>query len=250
MENFSKVLSVSFAFFFDSKKSRRLIPIIESLGKVDRSKFEKPDAGYCSLNDWFRRKIKKDLLIKSIPRNDKILFSPCEGMVRFYRKFSFSSSIKVKKLFHSLEEFVQIPLEKEKIYDVFDFQLRPRDCHVVYSNVDGKITHQSNIGGKYLPVNFFGRLFFNNLFCKNRRDISVIDTENLGKIYFIEVGALNVGSIRQIVKSGQTIRKGQEKSYFQFGGSAVVIIIEQGKIKTDLNNLGRYVFVGSPIGNL
>ena len=48
-----------------------------------------------------------------------------------------------------------------------------------------------------------------------------------------EVGAAMVGSIRQTYKTGLEVKKGQEKGYFLFGGSTLVLLFERGKIEVD-----------------
>jgi phosphatidylserine decarboxylase len=53
-----------------------------------------------------------------------------------------------------------------------------------------------------------------------------------------EVGATMVGSIVQTY-TGDFVKKGEEKGYFKFGGSTVVLLFEKNKIRIDedlLNN--------------
>ena len=48
----------------------------------------------------------------------------------------------------------------------------------------------------------------------------------------VEVGATMVGSMLQSY-SGTSIKKGDEKGYFKFGGSTVVLLFEKDKIQID-----------------
>ena len=48
----------------------------------------------------------------------------------------------------------------------------------------------------------------------------------------VEVGATMVGRMIQTY-TGTTVKKGQEKGYFKFGGSTVVLLFEKDKIKID-----------------
>ena len=53
----------------------------------------------------------------------------------------------------------------------------------------------------------------------------------------IEVGATNVGSIRQSFVPGRPVQKGDEKGLFAFGGSCVITIFQRGRIRLDADIL-------------
>ena len=65
-----------------------------------------------------------------------------------------------------------------------------------------------------------------------------METEEFGKMCFIEVGAILVG---KIVDGGKTsFRKGDEKGYFEIGGSTIVVLIRDGiKIDEDIMEQSR-----------
>ena len=63
---------------------------------------------------------------------------------------------------------------------------------------------------------------------ENSREVTLMDTKNYGKVCYIEVGAMMIGKITNLNKD--TFKKGEEKGYFEFGGSTVVVLIED-KIK-------------------
>ena len=48
----------------------------------------------------------------------------------------------------------------------------------------------------------------------------------------MEVGALMVGKIVNYHGAGQ-VKKGQEKGRFEFGGSTIVLLVQQGKVDMD-----------------
>ena len=70
---------------------------------------------------------------------------------------------------------------------------------------------------------------------------------------FIEVGAMVVGRIHQSY-SDSTFNRGQEKGYFDFGGSTVIVLAQKNAIKINskilentLINLETQVELGFPI---
>ena len=62
--------------------------------------------------------------------------------------------------------------------------------------------------------------------------VTRIDSDGFGPLLVIEVGALTVGSIVQTFTPGRVAR-GEEKSYFHFGGSALLMLAQQGRIVFD-----------------
>ena len=67
-----------------------------------------------------------------------------------------------------------------------------------------------------------------SVFFENERQITILETENFGRLAFIEVGAMCVGKIIQTYK-GIVFRRGEMKGYFDFGASTVVVLGEKGK---------------------
>jgi phosphatidylserine decarboxylase len=70
----------------------------------------------------------------------------------------------------------------------------------------------------------------------------------------IEVGALNVASIVQTYAPGP-VERGDEKGYFQFGGSTVVLLFAAGRtlfdddlLENSRNGLETHVRSGEAIG--
>ena len=68
---------------------------------------------------------------------------------------------------------------------------------------------------------------------RNHRHWCFVQTPGMGTILQIEVGATVVGSIVQHQLSGGSCRRGEEKGYFQMGGSTVLIIFQSGRVEID-----------------
>ncbi|KAI1630636.1 putative phosphatidylserine decarboxylase [Biscogniauxia mediterranea] len=58
------------------------------------------------------------------------------------------------------------------------------------------------------------------------RGLIVIETETMGKVAVLPIGMAQVSSVVLTVKKEEKIKKGQEISYFQFGGSDIVLVFE------------------------
>ena len=63
----------------------------------------------------------------------------------------------------------------------------------------------------------------------NERTIQLLETTHFGRLGFVEIGALTVGRIVQQHDLKKPFHRGDEKSCFRFGGSAVALFGEPGK---------------------
>ena len=65
----------------------------------------------------------------------------------------------------------------------------------------------------------------------NKRELTVLHTEELGDVLCLAVGATGVGAIYQTYEPGKAVAKGDEHGYFGFGGSTVMTFFEPGRVK-------------------
>jgi phosphatidylserine decarboxylase len=110
-------------------------------------------------------------------------------------------------------------------------RLCPVDYHRYHYPDSGKILEHYRVPGAFDSVNPLALKFKNQIFIKNERQVTIIQTENFGRIAYIEVGAICVGKIVQSHSWTKPFMRGQEKGYFLFGGSTVVILGEKGAWK-------------------
>jgi phosphatidylserine decarboxylase len=92
------------------------------------------------------------------------------------------------------------------------------------------------------------------IFLKNKRMSTLLHTEICGDILMVEIGAMGVGTIRQTFSPKNLALKGQEKGYFEIGGSTVILIFERNRVRFSedvLENTARgmetYVLMGDEI---
>ena len=66
------------------------------------------------------------------------------------------------------------------------------------------------------------------VFTQNSREYSVIKSEEYGRIIQMEVGAMLVGKIsnRQFSERHFSVTGGEEKGYFEYGGSTIILLFE------------------------
>ena len=68
---------------------------------------------------------------------------------------------------------------------------------------------------------------------ENAREFCRIRTYYFDEIIQMEVGAMLVGKINNIEEGVKEVQKGQEKGYFSYGGSTVVVLFKEGAVDLD-----------------
>jgi phosphatidylserine decarboxylase len=90
---------------------------------------------------------------------------------------------------------------------------------------------------------------------QNKRTITEIQTESLGTVLMMEIGATCVGTIEQTYQPDVAMLKGAEKGYFAFGGSSTITIFEPGKVelaedllRNSAQQIETYALMGDKMG--
>jgi len=203
---------------------------------IDMSIYERPDYhNYSSINDWFTRKIRTDMRPISHPSDTSIVVSVADSRVVAFQNVKKDVGVWLKERPFTIRELVGA----NAYLDSFDngtmiiFRLAPQDYHRYHSPVSGVVTYQYQINGGLNSVNA-DAMKSNNKAIYNRRVVTAIDTNTtLGRVIVVAIGATCVGSVRPTVNISQTVVKGQETGYFQFGGSTVAVVFEAGKLLLD-----------------
>ena len=133
-------------------------------------------------------------------------------------------------------------------------RLAPYDYHRFHFPVNGEANDARTIKGEYHSVHPIALGKVPDVFCRNKRNVTELFSDNFGRIAYIEVGAITVGSIVQTYIPGM-VTKGQEKGYFQYGGSTIILLFEPNAIAFDEDlirdseqNIEVSVLAGSQIG--
>lgn len=74
---------------------------------------------------------------------------------------------------------------------------------------------------------------------ENKRVVTLLRSPAFGTVAMIEVGATNVGTIKQTHVPDRAVAKGEEKGVFKFGGSCVITLFERGRIRFDPDLLAQ-----------
>ena len=222
----SPAVSRLYGVLNDRKASAGKIPGFIEENHIRMEDFD--DREYVSFNDFFTRKLRDGA--RNIERNKDILISPADAKLLVY-KIDDDLRIDVKGRTYSVDEI----LADDKYSKEYSggiclvYRLCMDDLHRYCFIDNGRLKARRTIKGKLHTVSSLSK--DHKIYKENFRVVNVMDTENFGRVIHIEVGALLVGKI--INHDIRNFSKGDEKGYFEPGGSTIVQMFKKDVVKID-----------------
>lgn len=212
--------------------AKKIRPFIQHFEVDEREFLDSVDSFKC-FNDFFIRKLKADA--RTIAQGNEAAIIPADGRYYFYsdvsqtegfivkgKKFNLSTLLQNKKLAEDYSEGSMILA-----------RLCPSDYHRFHFPCEGIPGTTKMINGYLYSVNPMAIRKNLDIFTENKRTLCEIDTNAFGKILYLEVGATCVGSIIETYTPGKFYSKGDEKGYFEFGGSSLILLFPKNSIVFD-----------------
>ena len=213
---------------FSSKS--RVKPFIETYGIAEEEHVKRADE-FTSFNDFFYRKLKPEA--RPVDEAEDSVVFPGDGRHLGFAKASEVEGVFVKGQQFNLERLLGDSDLAARYADgaaVFS-RLCPVDYHRFHFPVSGVPGNARLINGLLYSVNPLALRDRLAILWENKRFVTEIETERLGKVLVLEIGATNVGSVNLTYVPTRSVKKGEEKGYFAFGGSATFTIFEPGRVK-------------------
>ncbi|KEH95638.1 phosphatidylserine decarboxylase [Clostridium massiliodielmoense] len=228
-----KFFSKVYGKYCDSKHSSKKVSKFINEFNINEKEFILKKSDFKSFNDFFYRKLNTNA--RPIIYDENILISPADGRLFAYENIDIDNLIQVKGLTYSLDELLK-NLELAEKYiggTCLLFRLAPVDYHRFHFIDDGICEEAIKISGSYYSVNPIALEKVPKLFCENKREYSIFHSKHFGDVLYVDVGATCVGSIIQTYTPNESVIKGDEKGYFKFGGSTIILFFEKTKIIVD-----------------
>ena len=134
-------------------------------------------------------------------------------------------------------------------------RLAPPDYHRFHFPFNCLPLPSSQIDGTLYSVNPIALKKDINILTKNKRERTQLNSKFFGQVQYIEIGATHVGTIHQTFIPNEAYAKGDEKGYFSFGGSCIVLLFEPHSIQFDQDlveasqkNIETRCLMGQPLG--
>lgn len=238
----------------DLSLTRHKIAKFVSEHQINPKEIELPLESYQNFNAFFSRKLKPNA--RPFIPDSTVFCAPGDGKVLVYPQLQQATRIPVKGTSITVESLLASEVAAQTYYggSALIVRLAPYDYHRFHFPDRGKASNPRYIKGKYHSVNPIALTKVPDIYCRNHRAVTEFYADNFGCIAYIEIGAITIGSIIQTYQPGM-VAKGQEKGYFQYGGSTIVLLFEPGAIAFDddliqdsAQNIEVSVLAGSQLG--
>ncbi len=201
---------------------------------------------------------------RPMPEDEAAVVSPADARV-LLGSCRETSQLFIKDKFFSFSELLGESMWQEafKNGDFALFRLTPDKYHYNHAPVSGQVLEIYQIDGAFNSCNPGAIVAVATPYSKNRRMVTIIDTDveggtAVGLVAMVEVVALMIGEIvqcyserdyddPQAVAPGMFLEKGQPKSLYRPGSSTDILIFQQGRVEfaEDLRINQRRVDVSS-----
>ena len=229
-------ISQLYGSYMKSPKSKKKIEEFIAHYNIDTSEIKRPLDSFESFNDFFIRELKDG--VRPIDQTPSHLIAPADSRL-FVFDLAGQPQLPVKGYWYQLKELVKDATVANLFKDgwCYIYRLAPNDYHR-YAYIDnGSQKKVSIVNGVLHSVNPIALNETPNVMAKNYRAITLLETDNFGTVAHIEVGALFVGKIVNHTNGACTFKRGEEKGWFEFGGSTVIQLFQKNAIQPDADLL-------------
>ncbi|HVZ65066.1 MAG TPA: archaetidylserine decarboxylase [Opitutaceae bacterium] len=210
----------------------RIIPFVAKYG-LNADEFAKTVFDYKTFNEFFYRALKP--AARPIAAGERLAVFPADGRHLVFPDVDASAGFYVKGMKFTLAELLGDPALAEKFAGgaMLISRLCPVDYHRFHFPVGGTPQESRLINGWLYSVSPVALRRNIRYLVENKRELTLIENPVFGTVAMIEVGATNVGSIKQGFIPGRPVEKGAEKGIFAFGGSCVITLFGRGRLRFD-----------------
>ncbi len=203
-------------------------------------------SGWLTFNQFFARQLNAGLRPVSEPGDNRVVTSPADCLFRHSFDIDQDSSIPATAVKGHHYGNVNQLMEGSRYADAFaggtfvHYMLPPSSYHRYHVPVSGRVDESFVISGKvYMEVD----LEDHELRSKDSaqtgyefsqvRGVLTLDTSSsgegdIGTVAVIPVGMSHVASVNLTTVPGTAVAKGDEFGYFQFGGSDIIVLFQEG----------------------
>ncbi len=214
---------------------------------IDHRECLEPLSHFSSMRRIFERQIRYWEL-RPMDDDPAVIVSPADSRL-LIGSFAATSSLFIKEKFFDLKELLGRDSPWYAHFIDGDFavcRLTPDKYHYNHLPVSGRVVDIYEVDGAYHSCNPLASVAVASIYSKNRRVVTVVDTDveggsQVGLVGMVEIVALMIGSVEQCysrkayecpvpVGPGLFVHKGCPKSLYRPGSSTDVLIFKRGKI--------------------
>lgn len=206
-----------------------IAPFISRYG-IDMNDFEIPEGGYHHFNDFFCRRLSTGA--RPLCGENAIAF-PADARHSGWQNISRMQGVFIKGQKFDLPALLgdTALAERFRCGSAVLSRLSPIDYHRFHFAAHGIPTAAKRIPGPLASVSPLALRHRLAWLWTNKRELTLLKTQNLGTILIVAVGATGVGAINQTYTPKTAVKKGDEQGYFAFGGSTIITFFEEGRVR-------------------
>lgn len=222
-------------------------------------------SGWLTFNQFIGRELNGGLRPIARPTNNAVVTSPADCIFQHSYEIDGESNIPATTIkdTHKYGNIIQL-IEGSRHAESFaggtfvHYMLPPSAYHRFHLPVDGDVDESFLISGKVFMRVAIEDQEFNSSdsttsgfeFSQNRGvvtiDTSRSDCGDVGIVAVVPVGMAHVSSVMITAIEGQHMAKGEEFGFFQFGGSDIIVLFQEG-VDPQIDTSEKYRLVGTPI---
>ena len=210
----------------------RILPFVGQYN-LNTDEFAKSVFDYKTFNEFFYRALKP--AARPIVQGERIAVFPADGRHLAFPNVDVAAGFYIKGMKFTLAELLDDAGLAAKFAGgaMLISRLCPVDYHRFHFPVGGIPGETRLINGWLYSVSPVALRRNIGYLVENKRELTLIETSAFGPVAMMEVGATNVGSIKQGFVPGRAVEKGVEKGLFAFGGSCVITLFARNRIRFD-----------------
>ncbi|KAI8050437.1 phosphatidylserine decarboxylase-domain-containing protein [Syncephalis plumigaleata] len=217
--------------FTNPESVRDIAPFIE-FHQLNVNEIADPLDSFANFNEFFYRKLKPGARHIAGRNDPRVAVSPADARILCFPTVTQATQLWIKGDLFTLPRLLD-DAELAARYEggaLCIFRLAPQDYHRFHIPVDGVFSEPKPIDGAYYTVNPMAIRSSLDVYGENKRIVSVLESEKFGRVTYVCIGAMLVGSIVKYIH-------GDEHGYFAFGGSTIVMLFEPNRIQLDADLL-------------
>lgn len=241
---------------FDDPTSVRNIPEFIRFHDIHMDEVLEPLENFHTFNQFFYRKLNPDARVLA-SASPHVAVSPADCRLGCFPTVLEATRLWIKGTSFGVESLLR-DTELASYFmggSLVLCRLAPQDYHRFHSPVDGLLVSVTRIAGTYYTVNPMAVRQRIDVLTDNTRTVCIIDSTCFGRVAFVAIGAMMVGSIVMTAEPGACVARMDELGYFAFGGSTIVVLFPRNSIELDADlvrnsqeQLETLVQVGNSIG--
>lgn len=200
---------------------------------LDVDEFARSAFEFKTFNEFFWRGLKATA--RPITPGDRVAVLPADGRHLVFPDVDTADGFYVKGAKFTLAELLGDAALAERFAggSMLISRLCPVDYHRFHFPVAGVPGEPRLINGWLYSVSPVALRRNIRYLVENKRVVTLIESPVFGTVAMIEVGATNVGTIKQTHVADRAVAKGEEKGVFKFGGSCVITLFQRDRIRFD-----------------